>query len=157
MCVFGGRFRAQLQPCRWKRIKLFGRYLCCSFTCVIQESVPQPELHRGRNMDADCWLPWRNVDAAAAKRRNCRLLLQKTKKKQFSKSSDKTSSTTGSSAAMFLVDMICTQTPAHWHSKIPINSQKQKFVLWIQQCDNASAPCVEGNFLINLPRIICIS
>ena len=54
MCVFGGRFRAQLQPCRWKRIKLFGRYLCFSFTCVIQESVLQPELHRGRNVDADC-------------------------------------------------------------------------------------------------------
>ena len=42
------------------------------------------------------------------------------KRKQFSKSSDKTSSTTGSSAAMFLVDMICTQTPAHWYPKIPI-------------------------------------
>ena len=42
------------------------------------------------------------------------------KKKTISKSSDKTSSTRGSSDAMFLVDMTCAQTPAHWHSKIPI-------------------------------------
>ena len=42
------------------------------------------------------------------------------KKNQFSKPSDKTSSTTGSSSTMFLVDMICTETPAHWHLKIPI-------------------------------------
>ena len=46
-----------------------------------------------KNVDADCWFLGRNVEAAAAKRRNCRR----------------------SSAAMFLVDMICTQTPAHWH------------------------------------------
>ena len=38
------------------------------------------------------------------------------KTKKFSKSS----STTRSSAAMFLVDMICTQIPAQWHPKIPI-------------------------------------
>ena len=62
------------------------------------------ELHRGKNVDADCWFLGRNVDAAAAKRRNCRLFLQK--KKKFSNPSDKTSSTTGSSATMFLVDMI---------------------------------------------------
>ena len=31
------------------------------------------------NVDAYCWFPWRNVDAAAAKRRNCRLLLKKKK------------------------------------------------------------------------------
>ena len=42
------------------------------------------------------------------------------KKKTISKSSNKTSSTRGSSDVMFLVDMICTQTPAHWHPKIPI-------------------------------------
>ena len=79
-----------------------------------------------KNVDADCWFPGRNVDAAAAKRRNYRLLLQKNQTnkqtKKFSKSPDKTSSTTGSSATMFLVDMICTQTPAHWHPKIPIKS-----------------------------------
>ena len=28
----GGRFRTQLQPCRWKRITFCGRYLCFSFT-----------------------------------------------------------------------------------------------------------------------------
>ena len=28
----GGRFRTQLQPCRWKRITSCGRYLCFSFT-----------------------------------------------------------------------------------------------------------------------------
>ena len=57
----------------------------------------------GKNENADCWFPWRNVDAA------CRLLLQK---KKNSKSSDKTSSTTGCSAAMFLV---CSC----WHDMYP--------------------------------------
>ena len=56
----GGRFRTQLQPCRWKRITFCGRYLCFS-------SVLPPELRRGeKSVDADCWFPWRNVDAAAA-------------------------------------------------------------------------------------------
>ena len=71
-----------------------------------------------KNVDADCWFLGRNVDAAAAKRRNCRLLLRKNK--QISKPSNKTSCTTGSSATIFLVDMICTHTTAHWRLKIPI-------------------------------------
>ena len=62
----------------------------------------------GKNVDADCWFPGQNADAAAAKRRNCRLLLLK---QQFSKSSVKTSSTTESSAAMFLVDLIMYPDP----------------------------------------------
>ena len=122
MCVFARRQcweRTQLQPCRWKRIKFFGRYLCFSFSCMIRvSSWLSPELHRDKkSVDAVCWFPWRNVDSATAKRRNCHLLLQKI---QFSKSSDKTSSTTGSSATMFLLDTICTQTSAHWHPKIPL-------------------------------------
>ena len=32
----GGHFRTQLQPCRWKRIKFSGRYLCFSSTCMIR-------------------------------------------------------------------------------------------------------------------------
>ena len=78
---------------------------------IRDSSVLSPELHRGKNVDADSWFPGRNADAAQAKRRNCRLLLKK--KKKISKSS----STTGNSAAMFLVDMIFTQTPAYWNPK----------------------------------------
>ena len=66
----------------------------------------------------------------------------KTKQQQqFFEPSNKTSSTTGSSATMFLVDMIWTQTPAHWHLKIPIKwydsiyfvslvEKKVQFHLW---------------------------
>ena len=72
----------------------------------------------GKNVDADCWFLGRNVDAAVAKEEI--ILSPSSPKKKISKPSDKTSSTTGSSATMFLVDMIWTQTPAHWHLKIPI-------------------------------------
>ena len=51
----GGRLRTQLQPCRWKRIKFCGRYLCFSFTYVVRaSSVLPPELHRGKK--CGCWL-----------------------------------------------------------------------------------------------------
>ena len=50
----GGRLRTQLQPCRWKRIKFCGRYLCFSFTYVIRASSVLPhELHWGKTM----WMP----------------------------------------------------------------------------------------------------
>ena len=110
----GGRFRTQQQPCRWKRITFCGRYLCFS-------SVLPPELRRGeKSVDADCWFPWRNVDAAAAWKK--KLSPSPKRKKTISKSSDKTSSTRGSSDAMFLVDndMYPDPGPAHWHPKIPI-------------------------------------
>ena len=74
----GGRFRTQLQPCRWKRIKFCGRYLC--FLLLALLGIPacfRLSYIVGKNVDVDCWFPWRNVDAAAAKRRNCCLLLQK--------------------------------------------------------------------------------
>ena len=51
----GGRFRTQLQPCRWKRITFCGRYLRFSFTRMIRaSSVLPPELHRGKK--CGCWL-----------------------------------------------------------------------------------------------------
>ena len=61
----GGRFRIQLPPCRWKRIKLkfCGRHLCFSVTCMIRDTSV---LIMRKNVDADCWFPWRNVNAAAA-------------------------------------------------------------------------------------------
>ena len=38
---------------------------CVSFTYIIRDSgVLPPELHRGKNVDADCWFLGRNVDAA---------------------------------------------------------------------------------------------
>ena len=40
---------------------------CVSFTCIIRDSGVLPaELHRGKNVDADCWFLGRNVDAAVA-------------------------------------------------------------------------------------------
>ena len=71
-------------------------------------SVPPPELYRGKK--CGCWL--------LVSRTKCGCCSSQMKK--LPTPSDKTSSTTGSSATMFLVDMICTQTPAHCHLKIPI-------------------------------------
>ena len=45
----------------------------------------------GKNVETDCWFPWRNVDAAATKQ--MKLSPSSPKKKKFSESSDKTSST----------------------------------------------------------------
>ena len=59
----GGRFRTQLQPCRWKRITFCGRYLCFSFTF---QRASAWAASWEKNVDADCWFPWRKVDAAAA-------------------------------------------------------------------------------------------
>ena len=104
----GGRFRTQQQPGRWKRITLCGRYLCFSFTGMIRDSSVFPsELHRG----AKC---------GCCRSQKKKLSPSSSKKEKISKPSDKTSSTTASSATMFLVGMICTQTSAHWHLKIPI-------------------------------------
>ena len=37
------------------------------FTCMIRDSGVLPsKLHRGKNVDADCWFLGRNVDAAVA-------------------------------------------------------------------------------------------
>ena len=66
------------------------------------------------------------------------------RKKGFSKSSDKTSRTIGSSAAMFLVDMICTQTPAHWHPKIPIKwPDSVYFVSLLKLVEKSAVPFVQ--------------
>ena len=98
-----------------KRITFCGRYLCFSFTF-------QP---------ASAWATswekmWMLIASVSLTKCGCCSSLKEEifafskKKKTISKSSYKTSSTRGSSDAMFLVDMICTQTPAHWHPKIPI-------------------------------------
>ena len=106
------------QPCRWKRITFCGRYLCFSFTCMIRDSGVLPsELHCGKKFE--CWFLGRNVEVAATKRRNCRLLLQ-TKPNFSSRPIKRLARQEVQPGAMFLVDMICTQTPAHWHLKIPI-------------------------------------
>ena len=41
----GGRFRTQLQPCRWKRITFCGRYLCFSFTCIFFSLTRYSAIH----------------------------------------------------------------------------------------------------------------
>ena len=90
-------------------------------TCVFlsHSSVLPPELHRGKNVDAAGLLVSLTKCGCCSSLKEEIVAFSK-KKKTISKSSDKTSSTRGSSDAMFLVDMICTQTPAHWHPKIPI-------------------------------------
>ena len=72
----GGRFRTQLQPCRWKRITFCGRYLCFHIPACFRLSYIV-----GKNVDADCWFPWRNVDAAAAWKK--KLSPSPKRKKQF--------------------------------------------------------------------------
>ena len=115
----GGRFRTQQQPCRWKRITFCGRYLCFSFTCMIRDSGVLPsELHCGKK--CRWWLLVSRMKRGCCSSLKRKLSPSSPNEKQFSKPSDKTSSTTGSSATMFLVDMIWTQTLAHWHLKIPI-------------------------------------
>ena len=89
----GGSFRTQLQPCRWKRIKSCGRYLCSLLLAWF--GIPacfSLSYIVGKKVQADRWFPWRNVDSAAAKQ----MRLSPSPKKLFSESSDKTSSTTGS-------------------------------------------------------------
>ena len=89
-------------------------------TCVFlsHSSVLPPELHRGKK--CGCWLLVSLTKCGRCSSLKEEIVAFSKKKKTVCKSSDKTSSTRGSSAAMFLVDMICTQTPAHWHPKIPI-------------------------------------
>ena len=54
----GGRFRTQLQPRRWKRIKFFGRYLCqfLSLAFGLPACFRQSYIV-GKNMDAACCFP----------------------------------------------------------------------------------------------------
>ena len=59
----GGRFRTQLQPCRWKLNYVLWSVLVFFFhipACFRLSYIV------GKNVDADCWFPWRKVDAAAA-------------------------------------------------------------------------------------------
>ena len=89
------------------------------FSCIIRDSrLLSPELHRGKKV-------WMLIAGSPDEMWMLRQIKEEIvsffyKKIQFSESSDKTSSMTGSSAAMFLVDTICTQTSAHWHPKILI-------------------------------------
>ena len=95
-------------------------------TCVFlsHSGVLPPELHRGKK--CGCWLLVSLTKCGCCTSLKEEIVAFSKKENTISKSSDKTSSTRpgtrGSSDAMFLVDMIhvCTQTPAHWHPKIPI-------------------------------------
>ena len=89
-------------------------------TCVFlsHSSVLPPELHRGKK--CGCWLLVSLTKCGCCSSLKEEINAFSKKKKTISKSSNKTSSTRGSSDAMFLVDMICTQTRAHWNPKIPV-------------------------------------
>ena len=112
----GGHFRRQLRPCRWKRIKFYGRYLFFSFTCVIRAfSVLSPELHRGKKLwtliadfPDEMWM------LKQPNRWNCRRLLQKNN--NFSSRPIKPLARQEVQPPCFL--LICTQTPAYWHPKL---------------------------------------
>ena len=79
-------------------------------TCVFlsHSSVLPPELHRGKK--CGCWLLVSLTKCGCFSSLKEEIVPFSKKKKTISKSSDKTSSTRGSSDAMFLVDMISTQT-----------------------------------------------
>ena len=89
-------------------------------TCVFlsHSSVLPSELHRGKK--CGCWLLVSLTKCGCCSSLKEEIVAFSKKKKTISKSSDKTSSTRWSSDAMFLVDIICTQIPVHWHPKIPI-------------------------------------
>ena len=101
----GGRFRTHLQPCRWKRITFCGRYLCFSFTFQRASAWATSWEKCG------CWLLVSLTKCGCCSSLKEEINAFSKTEKTISKSSDKTSSTRGSSDAMFLVDMICTQTP----------------------------------------------
>ena len=105
----GGRFRTSATELRF----VVG-------TCVFlsHSSVLPPELRRGKK--CGCRLLISLTKCGCYSHLKEEIFAFSKKKKTISKSSDKTSGTRESSDAMFLVDMICTQTPAHWHPKIPI-------------------------------------
>ena len=88
----------------------------CFFSFTFQRA--SPELYRWKK--CGCWLLVFLTKCGCCSSLKEKIVAFSKKKKTISKSSDKTSSTRGSSDAMFLVDMICTHTPAHWHPKILI-------------------------------------
>ena len=98
------------------------RFVVGTRVFLSHSSVLLPELHRGKK--CGCWLLVSLTKCGCCSSLKEEIAAFSKKKKTISKSSDKKSSTRpstrGSSDAMFLVDMICTQTPAHWHLKIPI-------------------------------------
>ena len=105
-------------PAGENELRYVGGTCFFSFTCMIRDSGVLPsELHRGKKFGS-CWLLVFRTKCGCCSSQKKELSPSLPKKN--SKPSDKTSSTTGSWATMFLVDMIWTQTPAHWHLKIPI-------------------------------------
>ena len=66
--VGGNELSFLVSTCVFLSLAWFGIPACFRLSCIV-----------GKTLDADCWFPLRNVDAVAAKRRNCRFLLKKTK------------------------------------------------------------------------------
>ena len=114
----GGRFRTQLQPCRWKRIKLWGRYLFFSF--LVWFGLPAS--FRLSYIEGKQWGRW--------------LLIFLTKCGCWSSQTDETVAFFSEKNINFpsrpikplarqevqppCFLLICTQTPANWHLKLPI-------------------------------------
>ena len=115
----GGHFRTQQQPCRWKRIKFSGRYLCFSSTCMI----------RGFQRASAWATSWEKMWMLIAGFPDEMWMLQQpkeeiiaffSKKKKFRSRPIKRKAPQEVKLRCFLLTLICTQTPAHWHPKIPI-------------------------------------
>ena len=108
-------------------ITFCGRYLCFSFhlSYIV-----------GKIVGADCWFPWRNVDAAAAWKK--KLSPSPKRKKQFPSHPIKTPSTRGSSDAMntrakrlrMRKDSIFKLPVANANitTRIPVFEQKSNFI-----------------------------
>ena len=103
----GGRFRTQLQPCRWKRITFCGRYLCFSFTFQRASTWATSWEKCG------CWLLVSLKKCGCCSSLKEEIVAFSKKKKTISKSSDKTSSTRPSTRGSSDAIVSC------WHDMNP--------------------------------------
>ena len=150
----GGRFRTQQQPCRWERITFCGRYLCFCFTF---QRASAWATSWEKNVDPDCWFPWRKVDAAAAWKK--KLSPSPKRKKQYPSRPIKRLAREEVQTPCFLLTMICTQTPAHWHPKIPIKWYGSIYFVSLVE-KKCSSICPEKTTensiqMVNAPREPC--
>ena len=119
----GGRFRTQQQPSRWKRITFCGRYVRFSFTCMIRDSgVFRLSYIVGKikmwmpiaGFSDEMWMLQQPKEEIVA-------FFSKPKKTNFPSRPIKLLARQEVQPPCFLLTWyICTQTPAHWHLKIPI-------------------------------------
>ena len=112
-----GRFKTKLQPCRWKRfIKFCGRYLYFSFTCMIRAFNLLLSYIEGKHVG--CWLLVLLTKFGCSSNQTARWNRFLLKKNSCVSRSMKRPALQEFQPPYFL--LICTQTPVHWHPKLPI-------------------------------------